>query len=157
MPENIKDVTGDIYYGLAGLADFHDRGDLPFTRTLALWSVKYHLEQTADAAVDAFRDMPDKANLPAIDTILKEFLPGRQRGLWSVDIDAERALCKHKYFETVPLLAPFVAEDFTASEAEACLSAIVGHDLGPVQKLGLTGTRHCTNRIRLQPEVDPLA
>jgi hypothetical protein len=68
------------------------------------------------------------------DSILKEFLPGRQRGLWSVDIDAERALCKHKYFETVPLLAPFVAEDFTASEAEACLSAIVGHDLGPSLK-----------------------
>jgi hypothetical protein len=62
MPENINDVTGDIYYGLAGLADFHDRGDLPFIRTLALWSVKYHLEQTADVAVDAFRDMPDKAN-----------------------------------------------------------------------------------------------
>ncbi len=130
MPSNMRDVTGEIYYGLAGLARFYDRNDLPLIRETALWSAKYHLEQTADAALDAFRDMPDKANLPTIDRILKTFLPGRQPGMWSVEWDAERALCQHKYPETVPLLAPFVTEDAMTSEAESCLARIVGRDLG---------------------------
>jgi hypothetical protein len=52
--------------------------------------------------------------------------------MWSIDWDTERALCQHKYTETVPLLAPFTA-DVTAqlaSEAEYCLTQIVGRDLG---------------------------
>lgn len=132
MPENVKDVTGEIYYGLAGLARFHDRDDLPFIRETAVWSAGYHLEQTAEAAVNAFGDMPDRANLLAIDKILEEFLPGRKPGMWSVDFDAERALCKHKYPETVPLLAPFTADVTSqlAAEAESCLAEIVGRDLG---------------------------
>ncbi len=130
MPGNIRDAIGEIYYGLAGLARFRDRGDLAFIRATALWSAKYHLEQTADAALDAFRDMPDQANLAAIRSILREFLPGRKPGMWSIDSDAERALCEHKYPETVPLLAPFVAESAMMSEAESCLTQIVGRDLG---------------------------
>ena len=134
MPENLKDATGEIYYGLAGLAGFHDRDDLPFIRKTAVWSAVYHLEQTAEAAVNAFRDMPDRANLPAIDKILEEFLLGRQPGVWSVDFDAERALCKHKYPETVPLLAPFLVDYRMANETEYCLEQIVGRDLGQTPK-----------------------
>jgi hypothetical protein len=134
MPENVKETPGEIYYGTAGLARFRDRDDLPFIRATALWSAQYHLEQTAEAAVDAFRDMPDRANLPAIEKILQEFLPGRKPGMWSVDWEAERALCTHKYPETVPLLAQFVADDRMASEAEYCLQQIVGRDLGQTPK-----------------------
>jgi len=81
---------------------------------------QYHLEQTADAALDAFRDMPGKVNLSAMDRLLKTFLPGRQPGMWGIDWDAERALCEHKYSETVPLLAPFVTEDAKTSESRLC-------------------------------------
>jgi len=130
MPANLQDATGEIYYGLAGLARFRDRNDLPFIRLTALWAANYHLEQTASAALDAFRDMPDQANLPAIERILREFLPGRKPGVWNIDWDAERALCEHKYPETVPLLAPFVAEDAMTVETESCLGEIVGRDLG---------------------------
>ena len=132
MPSTAKDEAGEIYYGLAGLVRFEDRADLPFIRTTALWCAKYHLEQAASAAVNAFRDMPDQANLPIIDTLLREFLPGRKLGMWSIDWDAERALCRHKYPETVPVLAPFVADSINqlAGEAEFCLKEIVGHDFG---------------------------
>jgi hypothetical protein len=132
MPKSVRDATGEIYYGLAGLAEFRDRDDLPFIRATALWSAKYHLEDPADAAIDAFRDMPDEANLAVIDRLLKEFLPGRKPGMWSIDSDAERALCKHRHPETVPLLAPFVAEADAgmATESESCLEEIVGQDLG---------------------------
>lgn len=130
MPENVKETTGEIYCGLAGLARFCDRNDLPFVRATALWSAQYHREQTAEAAVEAFRDMPDRANLPAIEKILEEFLPGRKPGMWSVDWEAERALCTHNYPETIPLLAQFVSDDRMASEAEHCLQQIVGRDLG---------------------------
>ncbi len=132
MPEAVSNASGDAYYGLAGLARFQDRNDLPFIRVMAVWAAKYHLEQTAEAAVDAFRDMPDRANLPTFEIILKEFLPERKPGMASIDFDAERALCRHKYPETVPLLAPFTADaiDQLAGEAEDCLAEIVGRDLG---------------------------
>jgi hypothetical protein len=130
LPDTAKDASGELYYGLAGLASFVDRRDLPFIRNIALWSVKYHLEQTADAAVDAFRDMPDERNLPVIEAILKEYLPGKKPGMWSVEIDAERALCAHKYIEIIPLVAPFVSDTFMSSEVDACLTEIVGQDLG---------------------------
>ena len=132
MPSSAKDEAGEIYYGLAGLSKFEDRTDLPFIRATALWCAKYHLEQAASAAVNAFRDMPDQGNLPIIDALLREFLPGRKVGIWSIDWDAERALCRHKYIKTVPVLAPFVADPITqlAGEAEICLKEIVGKDLG---------------------------
>jgi hypothetical protein len=96
---------------------------------LELGRAKY-LEQMADAAVDAFREMPDPANLQVFDAMLKEFMPGRQPGMWSIDIDTERSLCKHNYPATIPLLVPFLADDFMGSEVEDCLTNIVGRDLG---------------------------
>ena len=76
--------------------------------------------------------MPDRANLPTFEIILKQFLPERKPGVASIDFDAERALCHHKYQETIPLLAPFTADsvDQLAGEAEFCLAGIVGRDLG---------------------------
>jgi hypothetical protein len=132
MPKDVQDASGEIYYGLAGLVEFHDRNDLPLIRATALWSAKYHQEQTAEAALQGFRRIPDPANLAAIESILKEFLPGRKPGMWSVDWEAERALCQHRYPETVLLLAPFVAESDNnlATESESCLADIVGLDLG---------------------------
>ena len=35
MPENVKDITGDIYYGLGSLASFHRRDDLPMIQEIA--------------------------------------------------------------------------------------------------------------------------
>jgi len=90
MPESALNASGETYYGLNGLARFQDRNDLPFVRATAVWAAKYHLEQTAEAAVHAFRDMPDRANLPTFEIILKEFLPERKPGVASIDFDAER-------------------------------------------------------------------
>jgi len=132
IPESALNASAETYYGLDGLAKFHDRKDLPFIRAMAVWAAKYHLEQTAEAAVHAFRDMPDRANLSAFDIILKEFLDERKPGVASIGFDAERALCQHKYMETIPLLAPFSADavDQLAGDAEYCLTEIVGRDLG---------------------------
>ncbi len=127
MPERVKDALGEIYYGTSGLVKFHDRTDLPFIREVAVWSAKYHEEQVAEAAIDGFREMPDKANLPVLEVVLREFLP---KGEGDIQVQVERALCQHRYPDTVPLLAPFLRDDFLASETEPCLSHIVGHDLG---------------------------
>ena len=138
LPGPLKDCRGELYYAVAGLGTFKDREDLPFIREVALWSAKYHLEQTADAALDAFREMPDEKNLAVIDAILKEFLPGKIKGMGpTIDIDAERALCAHKYAETVPLVAPFVSDSFMSSEVEQCLTQIVGQNLGNDPKVWL--------------------
>lgn len=130
MPEEVKDAAGELYYATAGLASFRDRNDLPLLRDISMWSAKYHLEQLASAAVDAFGDIPDQANLPAIEIALREFLPRRVPGMWSIDIDAERALCHHRYPETIPLLIRLLGDDFAGTEAESCLTQIVGRDLG---------------------------
>jgi hypothetical protein len=130
LPEYIKDTTGDIYYGLAGLASFQRRADLPLIREIARWAVKCRLEQTCEAAMDAFRTMPDEDNLPFIALIWKEFPLGRGQGDEIFHIDVIQALCAHKYPQTVPLLAPFVTDGFAGAEAEAALSEIVGQDLG---------------------------
>lgn len=130
MPENGKDIYGDIYYGLAGLASFQRRDDLPMIRDIARWAVKYGLEQTCEAALDAFRTMPDKDNLPVISLIWKKFPLGSGKGDEIFHVDVIRTLCTHKYEQTIPLLAPFVTDGFAGAEAQAALVEIVGRDLG---------------------------
>lgn len=130
LPENAKNLSGNIYYGLAGFARFKRPHDLPFIRNAAMWAAKYDLEQTAEATMNAFRDMPDQGNLEAIHQVLAKFLPERRPGVASVDVDGERALCEHHYPETVPLLVPFLNDNFLKTETEGCLIDIVGRDLG---------------------------
>jgi hypothetical protein len=130
LPEYVKDVYGDIYYGLAGLASFQRRDDLPLIRDIARWAVQFPLEQTCEAALDAFRRMPDENNLPVISLIWKKFPLGRGNGDEIFHIDVIRTLCTHKYEATVPLLAPFVSDGFAGAEVQAALSEIVGRDLG---------------------------
>jgi hypothetical protein len=130
MPDSVKDSYGDIYYGLAGLASFQRRDDLPLIREIARWAVKYGLEQTCEAALDAFRTMPDKDNLAVISLIWRKFPLGSGEGDEIFHVDVIQSLCAHKYVQTVPLLAPFVTDGFAGAEAQAALAAIVGKDLG---------------------------
>ncbi|MCU1284810.1 MAG: hypothetical protein JWO13_1160 [Acidobacteriales bacterium] len=123
FPKAIQGLNGEIYYGVAGLAKFRQTSDLPFFREIALWATKYEIEQTAEATLTAFRSLPQKANLPVIDLVHQKFSP-------QIDVDVERALSKHKFPETVPLLAPFVTTDYGGSDAQAALWEIVGRDLG---------------------------
>jgi len=130
LPEHVKDIYGEIYYGLAGLASFKRRSDLPEIREIARWAAHYHIEQTCEAAANAFRTMPDEANLAILSLIEETFLSARHDGEEILRIDLIRSLCEHKFPQTVPLLAPFVTDDFSGNEVEAALSAIVGEDLG---------------------------
>jgi hypothetical protein len=129
-PNEIKDTWGQLYYGLTGLASFRDRRDLPFVRKLALWAIDYRFKQTCDAALGAFRDMPDKANLPVIDAIWKEFSTRPYKGNELSPFDVTRALSTHRFPETVPVLAQLLGNDKANNEARAFLTAIVDQDLG---------------------------
>jgi hypothetical protein len=73
LPESAKDLYGEIYYGLDGIGSFHDPRDLPLIREAALWAVDNHLEKPCEAALDAFRSMPESANVPVIAAIRREF------------------------------------------------------------------------------------
>jgi hypothetical protein len=137
LPDYVKAITGDIYYGLAGLASFRRRDDLPLLREIARWAVKYHLEQTCEAAIDAFRTMPAEDNLPVISLIWREFPSGSGEGDEVFHIDVIRALCAHKYPQTVPLLTSFLGDDFAGGEVQAALIEIVGRDMGPTPHLWL--------------------
>ncbi len=157
IPREIQDAEGEAYYALAGLAGFKDRNDLPYIREVALWAARYHLQQVTEAAVHAFRDMPGAANLPVIKSAMREFLPGKP-GISGLDIDIERSLCKHQVPETVPLLASFfgdfqvaLANDAGAfsGEVEACLTQIVGKDLGRNAQAWMAWY---TDRIKAKPQ-----
>jgi len=136
MPENVKDIYGDIYYGLAGLASFRDEDDLPMIRDIARWRSSMDLEQTCEAALDAFRTMPDKDNLPVISLIWKKFPLVAARATKIFHIDVIRLCARHKYVQTIPLLAPFVTDGFAGAEAQAALAEIVGRDLGQSRSHG---------------------
>jgi hypothetical protein len=150
MPDSVKDASGDIYYGLAGLASFQRQSDLPLIREIAYWAVNYGLEETCEAALNAFRTMPDKDNLPVIALIWQKFPLGRD-GNETLHIDVIRSLCTHKYAQTVPLLAPFVTDGFAGTEVQAALTAIVGQDLGGKPEPWLAWYRTVSNP-RLQSQ-----
>ena len=109
---------------------YKDRDDLPYIRELTAWAIKYRFKQTCDAALIGFQNMPDKANLPLIDAVWKEFSRRPYEGNELAPYDVSRALCTHRYPETVPLLAPFLEYEFGRSTVQQALREIVGQDLG---------------------------
>jgi len=129
-PNEIKNIWGELHYGTAGLGSFRDRRDLEFLRELALWAIDHRFKQTCDAALGAFRDMPDKANLPVIDAIWKQFSSKPYEGNPLSPFDVTRSLRTHKFPETIPVLAQLLGNDNAGSEARTFLSEIVGKDLG---------------------------
>jgi hypothetical protein len=129
-PEEIKEIYGELYYGLAGLASFKDQADLPFMRELAMWAVGRRFKQTCDAALSAFRTMPDEANLPVINAIWREFSSRQFPGNELISLDVVRTLRTHVYSAAVPLLVGFLKDAHAGSEAREALGQIVGQDLG---------------------------
>jgi len=129
-PEEIKEIYGELYYGLGGLGSFKNRTDLPFVRELALWAVGRRFKQTCDAALTAFRAMPDEANLPVINAIWREFSARQFSGNEMTSLDVVRTLNTHVYPAAVPLLVGFLKDAQAGSEARAALAQIAGQDLG---------------------------
>lgn len=129
ISEEIRNIYGEVYYALAGLAGFKDRNDLPMIREVALWAVEHGLGQTCEAALGAFRNMPDKSNLPIIEAIWKEYAPLETEGNRIIRYEVIRSLTAHLFPETIPLLAPFVTDSFAGPEVRDALSKIVGQDL----------------------------
>ena len=136
-PNEVKEIYGELYYGLAGLATFKDPSDLAYIRELALWAVKYRFKQTCDAALEAFQSMPDKANLSIIDSIWSEFSVRQHVGNEMTAWEVVRALHSHTYPESVPLLVGFLDDQHARQEAREALTAIVGKDLGKYPKAWL--------------------
>jgi len=129
-PDEIRNIWGELFYGLGGLAGFKDRGDLPYVRELASWAIKHRLKPTCVSALHAFRDMPDRANVPVIEAIWKEFSTRPYEGNALNPFDVTRSLRTHKFPETVPVLAELLGEEHAGREARSFLAEIVGRDLG---------------------------
>ena len=129
-PQEVKEIWGCLYYGLAGLVSFKNRDDLPYIRELTAWAIKYRFKQTCDAALKGFQTMPDKANLPLIDAIWKEFSRRPYEGNTLNEHDVAWALYAHRYPEAVPILAPLLEYDSVRLEVHHNLKKIVGQNLG---------------------------
>jgi hypothetical protein len=142
-----KDVDGEkrretetqlvrgISSGIYKLSAARNPDDLPLIREMALLSAEYHQDRIAYAALSALSPFREKMNLPAIEVLLNAFRPDYKPGTWkSVVWKAEKLVCDYRYVETVPLLAPFVADESTGRGAQFCLQEIVGFDLGQSPK-----------------------
>jgi len=139
-PDEASDIYGVLYYGLTALGGFHDRNDLPFIREAALWGVKYRFKQLDDAALEAFAGMPDKANLPVIQSIWSEYSRRPFVGNELHDFDIIRTLNTHKFPEAIPLMAQFVNSGFMQEATRLFLVQITGVDLGSDSKRWIDGT-----------------
>jgi hypothetical protein len=128
--DEARDIHGILYYGLAGLAGFEDRADLPFIRESALWGVKYRFKQLGDAALQAFYKMPDQANVPVIQAIWDEFSKRPFKGNELQPYDVVRCLVSHRFPESIPLMAQFVNIGFEQEEAREFLVRMTGVDFG---------------------------
>ena len=128
--DEAADINGVLYYGFTGLGGFHDRNDLPFFREAALWGIKYRFKQLDDAALAAFAEMPDRANLAIIESIWTEYSTRPFVGNELHSFDIIRTLNTHRFPETIPLMAQFVKSGFMEDVAREFLVQITGTDLG---------------------------
>jgi len=125
-------ARGEIYYGLGGLGQFEDRGDLPFIRDLALWAVTIRDNQICEAALGAFHEMPADENLPVIETVWQTF---RDKGdddlALNMAFKVMFALYTHKTLSAVPVLIKLLGDKHTANAARRMLTDLAGgQDLG---------------------------
>jgi len=130
VPTEIKDINGKLFYGLDGLASFKDSSDLPYIRELARWAVKYRFQQVCEVALRAFREMPEKENLPVMEAIWGEFSGEQWKGDRFPPNDMVLALESHPYPEAVPLLVKFLKDGFSGDIARKALAEILGKDSG---------------------------
>jgi hypothetical protein len=136
-----SEISGELYYGLAGLAKFNNANDLQFIRDLALWGVKNRFKQLDEAAIGAFGQMPDRLNLPVIATIWREY-PRTPPGIAGLQpYDFIRALRTHRFPEAIPLMAEFVGSGFEQEVAQEFLRDLTGVNLGDSTERWLTWYR----------------
>jgi hypothetical protein len=131
-------VDGVLYLGLAGLGSFHDRSDLPFIRETAVWAVRHRLKSVGESALNAFQEMPDKANLPVIEAIWNEHASKAMDGYELDPTDVVRCLETHRFPETIPLMAQFVNLDFEGQIAQDFLVSVTCVDFGADKRGWLT-------------------
>ena len=104
MPVAVRESSGNINYGIAGLASFQRRDDLPLIREIARWAVKYGQYQTCKGALDAFRTMPDEDNVAVISLIWEKY-GGNDDETFPVQMI--ETLRTHEYVETVLACATY--------------------------------------------------
>jgi hypothetical protein len=99
-----------------------------------MWGVNIQSISICGAALDAFRDMPDKENVPVIEAILQGF--SREAILQvcssedAIIMRALPALKSHLYPDSIPVLVQHLKHEFWGRSMKEALRKIVGKNLG---------------------------
>jgi hypothetical protein len=149
--DQADDISGEMYYGLSGLAKFEDRSDLPFIQETARWALKYRFKQTDDAALDAFRRMPARENVAIIGAIWEAYSKRPFSGNALQSYDVMRALETQPYPEAIPLMAEFVNVSFANEIARKFLVKMTGVDFGGDQRAWMRWWAANQKRVLSQP------
>jgi hypothetical protein len=130
LPASIKDLNGEIYYGLAGIRSFKDPRDLPLFRELTPWLMRNQLDGAVEECVSMMKNFPAAENLAVLKSIWEDY---QARHVHDLDrhllpIDLARALAASKSIDAVPILKEIQATPTFHDEA---LNAIEAIENGP--------------------------
>lgn len=137
-PHNLRPplgaIRGKLSCGLEGLRRYKINADLPYIRDLAMWAINIQSISICIKALDAFREMPDKENVPVIEAILQGFSREAILQVCSSEegmiMTAFPALELHLYPESIPLLVRHLNHEFWGRSMKEALRKIVGKNLG---------------------------
>ncbi|MBN1919480.1 MAG: hypothetical protein JW889_16405 [Verrucomicrobia bacterium] len=125
-----REMSGELYYGAAGLAHFKRTSDLPFIRDLGVWAAKYGLGQTCEAVLSALQHMPNEQNVPLIEAIWREFNARAYEYNNLFPHAVTNALIAHRSRESIAVLTRLLDDPNAGENAHSSLIQIVGEDLG---------------------------
>ena len=128
--DNASAIYGALYQGFGALAHIADRKDLPCIREAAAWGIQRRFKQLDDAALEAFRAMPEKENLPLIEAIWGEYSRRPFEGNALQPYDVMKTLNAHRYQEAIPMMAQFVSVGFAQDMARRFLVEMTGENFG---------------------------
>jgi len=72
-PEELKGVSGIMYYGLAAIRSFGDQADMPYFRGLIPFLLSNGLEQSVEECGYAMRQNPGPENIPVLKAIWEDY------------------------------------------------------------------------------------
>lgn len=126
LPDTVKDLYGEIYYGLGGIRSFKDPRDLPLFREWVPWLLRNQLDQSVEECVSMMGAFPTAKNLPVLKSIWVDYQVREADDLGQrlLPIDLARALAASKNVDAIPILKQIQAIPKFHDEALNAIKAI---------------------------------
>lgn len=130
-PEEVKDLYGVMYYGLAAIRSFGDKADTPYFRGLVPFLLANDLAQCVEECVYAMRQNPARENIPVLNAIWEDYKSHRYPSDDSrtlLPIYLANALAAQNDVATIPTLLDLLGDRLARDSALAALRQLTKED-----------------------------